>query len=229
VRLDLGAARGEKGGEALEAERERFDQALASMMLTTEKRGSNSSLSPPRLVVTDSQAIDVVHEWTLSKTEGQGGEEASVGGSGSGGSGSGGGNSGGSGSSGGGGGSGGDKRASSKGSSTTRTHHRGGAPLVDITTFSIAMAARQSGGAEQLALMVEGIAAARRLKEVKIFSAAAKRKKVKKETTLSNFHPQTPLPKQGARVLVAEACNHNRITQACNDIGLVQIPKALEK
>lgn len=60
------------------------------------------------------------------------------------------------------------------------------------------MAARQSGGAEQLALLVEGIAAARRLKE-------------------------------GARVLVAEACNHNRITQACNDIGLVQIPNALEK
>ena len=30
-------------------------------------------------------------------------------------------------------------------------------------------------------------------------------------------------------MLVAEACNHNRITQACNDIGLVQIPKALEK
>jgi Hydrogen maturase F tetramerization domain len=30
-------------------------------------------------------------------------------------------------------------------------------------------------------------------------------------------------------VLVAEACNHNRITEACNDIGLVQIPRALEK
>ena len=245
VRLDLAAARGEKGGEALEAERERFDQALASMMLTTEARGSSSSLPPPRLVVTDSQAIDVVHEWTLSGTEGQGGGgggEASVGGGGSGGGGGGGSSGGGSsggGSSGGGGGSGGDKRASSKGSSTARTHHRGGAPLVDLTTFSIAMAVRQSGGAEQLALMVEGIAAARRLKEVKIFSAAAKDEKKKTKetktekkettTTLTNFHPQTPLPKQGARVLVAEACNHNRITQACNDIGLVQIPKALEK
>jgi hypothetical protein len=27
--------------------------------------------------------------------------------------------------------------------------------------------------------------------------------------------------------LVAEACNHNRITDQCNDIGMVQIPEAL--
>jgi hypothetical protein len=32
---------------------------------------------------------------------------------------------------------------------------------------------------------------------------------------------------QGDRILVAEACNHNRITTACNDIGLVQVPAAL--
>jgi hypothetical protein len=32
----------------------------------------------------------------------------------------------------------------------------------------------------------------------------------------------------GDRVLVAEACNHNRITQLCNDIGLVQIPAKIE-
>lgn len=27
----------------------------------------------------------------------------------------------------------------------------------------------------------------------------------------------------GDRVLVAEACNHNRITDICNDIGMVQV------
>ena len=39
---------------------------------------------------------------------------------------------------------------------------------------------------------------------------------------LSPFH-------QGSRVLVCEACNHDRITAACNDIGLAQIPAALVK
>ena len=152
VRLDLGAARGEKGGEAQRAERERFDEALASTMMLVAGRGggdrrSNSSPTPPpRLVVTDSQAIDVVHEWTLSGgEEGRAGGEEEEGGS--------------------------DEHfaaaANRKRSSSTR-RHRGGSPLVDVTTFSIAMAARQSGGAEQLALMVEGIAAARRLKEVNI-------------------------------------------------------------
>jgi len=33
----------------------------------------------------------------------------------------------------------------------------------------------------------------------------------------------------GDRVLIAEACNHNRITDHCNDIGMVQIPRALER
>jgi hypothetical protein len=33
----------------------------------------------------------------------------------------------------------------------------------------------------------------------------------------------------GDRLLVAEACNHNRITDHCNDIGMVQIPAALER
>ena len=235
LRLDLCAARGEKGVEAKEAERERFDEALASMMM--DGRGSDRSSSPPprlmkgrggdrssppppppppppRLVVTDSQAIDVVHEWTLSGTgeemlEGEdGGEEGDGGSSGSGG-----------------------KRAAGDGqSSSTRTHRRG-VPLVDVTTFSVAMAVRQSGGAEQLALMVEGIAAARRLKEVKkwvwVFSAVDGRNK---RSLTKIFHPHhLNRQNQGARVLVAEACNHNRITQACNDIGLVQIPKALKK
>lgn len=30
-----------------------------------------------------------------------------------------------------------------------------------------------------------------------------------------------------ARVLIAEACNHNRITDTCNDIGMVQLPDQL--
>jgi hypothetical protein len=33
----------------------------------------------------------------------------------------------------------------------------------------------------------------------------------------------------GDRVLIAEACNHNRITDHCNDIGMVQIPNALTR
>lgn len=65
-----------------------------------------------------------------------------------------------------------------------------GRSLVPITTFSIAMIQRQSGG--QLARFAEGIAALRALKP-------------------------------GDRVLVAEACNHNRITDHCNDIGMVQV------
>jgi len=198
--LDLDAARGDKGSEARKAERERFDQALASMMMMDGRRSDRSSPPPPpRLVVTDSQAIDVVHEWTLLGTEGQEGEEEGGSGGGSGGSG------GRSGGSGGGDGSGSNKRAAGKGSST-RSHHRG-APLVDITTFSIAMAARQSGGAEQLALLVEGIAAARRLKEVRVFYFCLffhcfRRQRTKKEkkkspsptSILTNFDPPHPDP-----------------------------------
>lgn len=201
--MDLDAARGDKGSEARKAERERFDQALASMMMMDGRRSDRSSPPPPpRLVVTDSQAIDVVHEWTLLGTEGQEGEEEGGGGGSGGGSG---GSGGGSGGSGGGGGSGSNKRAAGKGSST-RSHHRG-APLVDITTFSIAMAARQSGGAEQLALLVEGIAAARRLKEVRVFYFCLffhcfRRQRTKKEkkkspsptSILTNFDPPHPDP-----------------------------------
>ena len=201
--MDLDAARGDKGSEARKAERERFDQALASMMMMDGRRSDRSPPPPPpRLVVTDSQAIDVVHEWTLLGTEGQEGEEEGGGGGSGGGSG---GSGGGSGGSGGGGGSGSNKRAAGKGSST-RSHHRG-APLVDITTFSIAMAARQSGGAEQLALLVEGIAAARRLKEVRVFYFCLffhcfRRQRTKKEkkkspsptSILTNFDPPHPDP-----------------------------------
>lgn len=72
-----------------------------------------------------------------------------------------------------------------------------GKPLLPITTFSIAMIHRQSGG--KLPLFVEGIKALE-----------------------AGLDP-------GDRVLVAEACNHNRITDNCNDIGMVQIPQKLEK
>ena len=43
-----------------------------------------------------------------------------------------------------------------------------------------------------------------------------------------------PAPQSGGkplaasdRVLIAEACNHNRITSDCNDIGMVQLPSKL--
>ncbi|KAG2427918.1 hypothetical protein HXX76_011905 [Chlamydomonas incerta] len=129
VRLDLDAARGKLGPEAREMERQRFGGVIAMM----EKNDG------PTLVVTDSQAIDVVHPWTLDRASGR--------------------------------------------------------SLVPITTFSIAMAYQQNGG--RLDPFVEGLEALETLKE-------------------------------GDRVLISEACNHNRITSACNDIGMVQIPNKLE-
>ena len=41
--------------------------------------------------------------------------------------------------------------------------------------------------------------------------------------------PTPPNPTQGDHILISEACNHNRITDACNDIGMVQIPQKLER
>jgi len=86
------------------------------------------------LLVTDSQAIDIVYEWTLDKE---------------------------------------------------------GNPLVAITTFSIIMAHLMSGG--RLQEFFQGIEALKRLKK-------------------------------GSKILIAEACNHDRIAE---DIGTVQIPKKI--
>ncbi|KXZ55371.1 hypothetical protein GPECTOR_3g5 [Gonium pectorale] len=128
VRLDLDAARGKLGPEAREAERQRFSNVIR---LLEENQG-------PALVVTDSQAVDVVHPWTCDPSTGR--------------------------------------------------------PRVPFTTFSIAMAYQQSGG--RLDMFVEGLEALDGLQE-------------------------------GDHVLIAEACNHNRITESCNDIGM--IPKKLER
>ncbi len=133
VRLDLDAARGKLGPEAREAERQRFGGVVQLLR-------DNASKGGPSLVVTDSQAVDVVHPWTLDGAT--------------------------------------------------------GAPLVPFTTFSIAMAYHQTCG--RLDQFAEGLGALERLAP-------------------------------GDRVLVAEACNHTRITDACNDIGMVQIPNKLAK
>ncbi|PNH10798.1 GTPase Der [Tetrabaena socialis] len=61
VRLDLDAARGKLGPEAREAEREHFN---AMLQMLAANQG-------PSLVVTDSQAVDVVHPWTLDAQSGQ--------------------------------------------------------------------------------------------------------------------------------------------------------------
>ncbi|GLI60291.1 hypothetical protein VaNZ11_002404 [Volvox africanus] len=131
VRLDLDAARNKLGPEAREAERQRFGGVIK--MLTENRSG-------PVLVVTDSQAVDVVHPWTLDPDTGR--------------------------------------------------------PLVPFTTFSICMAYAMSGG--RLDAWVGGLEALEGLQE-------------------------------GDRVLISEACNHNRITKECNDIGMVQIPKKLSQ
>ncbi|GBG78899.1 hypothetical protein CBR_g28613 [Chara braunii] len=94
----------------------------------------------PKLLVTDSQAMDIVHPWTLDRSTGK--------------------------------------------------------PIIDITTFSIALIQRQTDG--RLGLLVKGLEAYKSLRP-------------------------------GDRVLVAEACNHNRITELCNDIATVQIPQQISK
>ncbi|PSC71854.1 iron hydrogenase assembly [Micractinium conductrix] len=113
----------------VERERARFLRALQPVLAHTG----------PKIIVTDSQAVDILHPWTLDPATGE--------------------------------------------------------ELVPFTTFSIAMIHRQSRG--QLPLFVQGLEAFKQLKA-------------------------------GDRVLVAEACNHNRITDICNDIGMVQIPDKVE-
>ncbi|CEM24053.1 unnamed protein product [Vitrella brassicaformis CCMP3155] len=124
-RMDLAKARSSDPAEVQE-EKSRFLKMLNMVLQQT---------AGPKLLITDSQAMDIVHPWTLDPV-------------------------------------------------TNR-------PLIDITTFSIALLHRQSGG--QLPTFVEGL---ERFKHIK----------------------------QGDRVLVAEGCNHNRITQLCNDIATVQLP-----
>jgi len=118
-RMDLKKAR-----SADEGERGRFQRALKLL---------GSSL---QLLITDSQAIDIIHNWTLDKNR---------------------------------------------------------APLVNITTFSVIMAYLMSDG--RLQEFVNGIEAFKQLK-------------------------------MGDKVLIAEACNHNRMAE---DIGTVQIPKKIEQ
>ena len=127
-RMNLNAARSDDP-EVSERERQRFLRALKPVL---EHDG-------PAIIVTDSQAVDIVHPWTMNSTTGK--------------------------------------------------------PTVPFTTFSIALVHRQSRGA--LPVFAAGIEA------------------------FSNLQP-------GDKVLVAEACNHNRITELCNDIGMVQIPQKLQ-
>ena len=114
---------------AVEKEKSRFLRALQPAL----------HHDGPAIIITDSQAVDIVHPWTLDPQTGQ--------------------------------------------------------SIIPFTTFSIAMVHRQSRGA--LPVFAAGIDAFRHLQP-------------------------------GDKVLVAEACNHNRITELCNDIGMVQIPKKLQ-
>jgi len=125
-RMDLARARSSNPVE-VQAERTRFMRALQPML----------NHPGPKLMITDSQAVDIVHPWTLDAA---------------------------------------------------------GKPLVPFTTFSICMINRQSDG--QLELFAQGLKA------------------------YDSLRP-------GDRVLIAEACNHNRITDICNDIGMVQIPRKI--
>uniref|UniRef100_A0A7S3NPP3 Uncharacterized protein n=1 Tax=Aureoumbra lagunensis TaxID=44058 RepID=A0A7S3NPP3_9STRA len=134
-RMDLAAARG-NDSSAKEKERLRFRKALDTTLAAADQ-------DAPKIMITDSQALDIVHPWTLDDN---------------------------------------------------------GQPLIDITTFSICMMHRQSGA--QLPLFAQGMQA---------YTALAQ--------------PKSTPP----RILMAEACNHNRITDICNDIGLVQIPEMINK
>ena len=120
-----------------------YSHALTQPLFYAERERFNKALEPylgRALVVTDSQALDVVHPWTIKEED--------------------------------------------------------NSPLVDLTTFSIAMIQRQSLG--RLDLFKQGLEALQSLG-------------------------------RGDRVLVAEACNHDRIPDTCNDIGMVQIPHLLRK
>ncbi|KAJ8603244.1 hypothetical protein CTAYLR_003852 [Chrysophaeum taylorii] len=130
--MDLASARG-AAADALEAEKRRFQRALRAVIEACPPRA-------PKILVTDSQALDIVHPWTLDDSTGE--------------------------------------------------------PLVDVTTFSVAMMHRQSGA--RLPLFAKGM------------------------DTYETLKP-------GARILMAEACNHNRITDKCNDVGTVQIPSFVHK
>jgi biotin synthase-like enzyme/GTPase SAR1 family protein len=127
-RMNLNAARSADPA-VVDKERQRFCKALKPVL---EHQG-------PALIITDSQAVDIVHPWTMDSASGE--------------------------------------------------------QLIPFTTFSIAMVQRQSRGA--LPVFAAGIEAFKNLKP-------------------------------GDHVLVAEACNHNRITELCNDIGMVQIPQKLQ-
>jgi hypothetical protein len=120
--MDLSKARASVAG-VREGEKQRFLSLVAH-------------LPPGSLVVTDSQAVDVVHPWTESLKE-----------------------------------------------------------KVDMTTFSIALIHYMSGG--RLQTYVDGL------------------------VTLLSLRP-------GDKILIAEACNHVRIPEACDDIGTVQIPRKLQ-
>ena len=115
-----------------------------------------------------------------------------------------------------------------------------GQPRVDATTFSVCMANRQSGG--QLAVFVDGLKAVETLPEVGQWESVLGGRGLGGASSRVLLHAQPTQPQptptstpntnqtlQNARILVAEACNHNRITQACNDIGLVQVPAALHR
>lgn len=123
-RMDLSRAR-DRNESISNAERQRFLHIMHHL-----PRGS--------VVITDSQAIDVVHPWTLDEH---------------------------------------------------------GHSMHDVTTFSIAMMNYMSGG--KLQAFVNGLQVLSQLKS-------------------------------GDHILISEACNHLRIPENCDDIGMVQIPKKLK-
>jgi hypothetical protein len=106
---------------------------------------TGSSLMSRGLVVSDSQAIEVAHKWTLDPESGR--------------------------------------------------------PTTGLTTFSVVLMNYMTGG--RLLEHIEGLKAFKAMAE----DAAAGTGKKK------------------LRILVSEACNHMRIPETCNDIGMVQIPK----
>lgn len=128
-RMDLGKARDAKNKQQQLIEKKKFQDNLKFL-----KKNNNL-----KLLVTDSQAIDVIDKWTIDDN----GEE-----------------------------------------------------ICDITTFSIAMINFMSNG--RLNVFLNGLKVLDKLKK-------------------------------GDKVLIAEACNHNRLcTTVCQDIGTVQLPNKIK-
>lgn len=154
-RMDLSAARSKDAVDVAREER-RFRRAVEGLKHSGD----------PTLLITDSQAMDVVHPWTL--------------------------------------------------------HVDTGEPTIPITTFSIMMAHFTSGG--RLPSYIRGLKAFERLGGPS--SDSGPNPRIAADGSRRAAARDGAAQRIGGRVLICEACNHDRIQ---DDIGVVQIPRHIRR